>query len=120
MSFAEVEENAASSTTNSEEFEDAQDELRPLPERSTLIIGTGHGSNHPLRRDVLPTESEINNTVISKQLSPRSQSENTSTSSISSSLKVKELLSLMSSMLKELPSFINKKPMIKFFVLMCK
>uniref|UniRef100_A0A1I7VPM5 WD repeat-containing protein 44 n=1 Tax=Loa loa TaxID=7209 RepID=A0A1I7VPM5_LOALO len=87
MSFAEVEENAASSTTNSEEFEDAQDELRPLPERSTLVIGTGRGSNHISRRDALPIGSEINDTAISKQLSLSSQSGNISTSPTSPSLK---------------------------------
>ncbi|OZC08305.1 hypothetical protein X798_04656 [Onchocerca flexuosa] len=87
MSFAEVEENAASSTTNSEEFEDAQDELRPLPERSALIINAGRGHNHLLRRDALPIENEINDVAINKQISIASQSGNMSTSSISSSLK---------------------------------
>ncbi|VDK72432.1 unnamed protein product [Onchocerca ochengi] len=87
MSFAEVEENAASSTTNSEEFEDAQDELRPLPERSALIINAGRGYNHLLRRDVLPIENEINNVATNKQISIASQSGNISASSISSSLK---------------------------------
>ncbi|VDN86845.1 unnamed protein product, partial [Brugia pahangi] len=83
MSFAEVEENAASSTTNSEEFEDAQDELRPLPERSTLIVGTGRGSNHPSRRDDLSIESAISDTVISNT----TQSGNNPASPISSSSK---------------------------------
>ncbi|VDO58314.1 unnamed protein product [Onchocerca flexuosa] len=94
MSFTEVEENAASSTTNSEEFEDAQDELRPLPERSALIINAGRGHNHLLRRDALPIENEINDVAINKQISIASQSGNMSTSSISSSLKVKELYSM--------------------------
>ncbi|KAK6114128.1 WD domain G-beta repeat family protein [Brugia pahangi] len=83
MSFAEVEENAASSTTNSEEFEDAQDELRPLPERSTLIVGTGRGSNHPSRRDDLSIESAVSDAVISNI----TQSGNNPASPISSSSK---------------------------------
>uniref|UniRef100_A0A0R3S3Q4 WD repeat-containing protein 44 n=1 Tax=Elaeophora elaphi TaxID=1147741 RepID=A0A0R3S3Q4_9BILA len=87
MSFAEVEENAASSTTNSEEYEDAQDELRPLPELSTLIIGTGRGNNHPSRHDSLPIENEVNDSTNNKQLPLPSQFGNISTSSISSSLK---------------------------------
>ncbi|CAG9536757.1 unnamed protein product [Cercopithifilaria johnstoni] len=87
MSFVEAEGNAASSATNSEEYEDAQDELRPLPERSMLIIGIGRSSNHPSRRDSLPNESEISDAAINKQPTLSSQSENISTSSISSSLK---------------------------------
>lgn len=87
MSFAEPEGNATSSTTNSEEFEDAQDELRPLPDRSRLMIGIGCGSNQPLRHDTSPTESEIG-----KQLSLPSWSGNTSISPTSSSPKVKEFV----------------------------
>lgn len=91
MSFAEVEENAASSTTNSEEYEDAEDELRPLPEHPMLIIGTARGSNHSARLDSLPIESEISDAAISKQISLPLQLGNTSTPLISSSLKVKFL-----------------------------
>uniref|UniRef100_A0A915Q5W5 WD repeat-containing protein 44 n=1 Tax=Setaria digitata TaxID=48799 RepID=A0A915Q5W5_9BILA len=87
MSFAEVDENGTSSTTNSEEFEDAQDELRPLPELSTLLINTVRGNNHPSRKDVTPNESGMTDTMINKQLSVTLQSENISPSSIASSLK---------------------------------
>lgn len=90
MSFAEVEENTASSTTNSEEYEDAQDQLWPLPERSMLTVAIGHDSNHSSRRESLPVKSEISDAAISRQLSP-SQSENISNSSVSSSLKVRVL-----------------------------
>ncbi|VDK69435.1 unnamed protein product [Litomosoides sigmodontis] len=86
MSFAEVEENTASSTTNSEEYEDAQDQLWPLPERSMLTVAAGRGSSHPSRRESLSVKSEISDAPISKQPSP-SHSENISNSSVPSSLK---------------------------------
>ncbi|VDN02928.1 unnamed protein product [Thelazia callipaeda] len=60
MSFTDVEENLETSASNSDEFEDAQDELRPLPELSsvkTASVSRDSSNSHPSRSSWLPLET---------------------------------------------------------------